>query len=155
MCCVTESELPLFLSSLEHMRTAGETVEFFFCVCRTNDWIKSSPVESVCKYYTSHMSEPKLPARALHETGTPQRSARLPRSYWTPAGGRRADRLKPSSAYQTVCCHHTSSTLWKWWWRNFGIVDKTQWKSAPFWLCASRRPAVASQEGQIGISGSA
>lgn len=88
MCCARESELPLSLSSLQHMRTAGETVEFFLCVCVTNDWIKSSPVESVCKCYTSHMSEPKLPARALHETGTPQRSARLPGICWTPAGGR-------------------------------------------------------------------
>lgn len=107
------------LSFLEHMRTAGETVDFSvcvcvcvgLCVCVTNDWTPSSPVESVCKCYTSHMSEPKLPARALHETGTPIRSARLPGIYWAPAGGLHADRMKSSSTYQTEHYHHTISSF--------------------------------------------
>lgn len=56
------------------------------------------------------MSEPKLPARALHETGTPQRSARLPGIYWAPAGGLHADRVKSSSTYQTEHYRHTISS---------------------------------------------
>lgn len=32
-------------------------------VCVSSVWIKSSPVESVCKCYTSHMSEPKTSSR--------------------------------------------------------------------------------------------
>lgn len=93
----TESELALYWgmnyvwdhfsitsrASLQHTRTAGE-IEDFCSLSRslsrsvTSVWIKSSPVESVCECYTSHMSEPKLLAWTLPaiET-TPQISASL------------------------------------------------------------------------------
>lgn len=72
------------------------------------------------------MSEPKLPARALHETGTPQRSEWLLGIYWTPAGGVNQAARNKLHVTITPVENDDGVTL---------VVDKSSnelWKSAPF-----------------------